>query len=56
MPFSGATSTRPTTSLALQNHDAIADDDRSRDPLSSIEVPTLVIQRHGGSNASARAR
>ena len=30
---------------ALQNHDAIADDDRSREPLSSIEVPTLVI--HG---------
>ena len=30
---------------ALQNHDAIADDDRSRGPLSSIKVPTLVI--HG---------
>ena len=30
---------------ALQNHDAIADDDRSREPLSSIKVPTLVI--HG---------
>ena len=30
---------------ALQNHDAIADDDRSREPLSSISVPTLVI--HG---------
>ncbi len=30
---------------ALQNHDAIADDDRSRQPLSSIKVPTLVI--HG---------
>jgi pimeloyl-ACP methyl ester carboxylesterase len=30
---------------ALQNHDAIPDDDRSRGPLSSISVPTLVI--HG---------
>ena len=30
---------------ALQNHDAIAGDDRSREPLSSIKVPTLVI--HG---------
>ena len=30
---------------AQQNHDAIADDDRSREPLSSIKVPTLVI--HG---------
>ena len=30
---------------ALQNHDVIADDDRSREPLSSITVPTLVI--HG---------
>lgn len=30
---------------ALQNHDAIADDDRSREPLSSVKVPTLVI--HG---------
>ena len=30
---------------ALQNHNAIADDDRSRRPLSSIKVPTLVI--HG---------
>ncbi len=30
---------------ALQNHDAIADDDRSHQPLSSIKVPTLVI--HG---------
>ncbi len=30
---------------ALQNHDAIADDDRSRESLSSIGVPTLVI--HG---------
>ena len=30
---------------ALQNHDAISDDDRSRTPLSSIKVPTLVI--HG---------
>ena len=30
---------------ALQNHNAISDDDRSRGPLSSIKVPTLVI--HG---------
>jgi pimeloyl-ACP methyl ester carboxylesterase len=30
---------------ALQNHDALSDDDRSRQPLSSIQVPTLVI--HG---------
>ena len=30
---------------ALQNHDAIAGDDRSGEPLSSIKVPTLVI--HG---------
>jgi pimeloyl-ACP methyl ester carboxylesterase len=30
---------------AAQNHDAIADDGRSRPPLSSITVPTLVI--HG---------
>ena len=30
---------------ALQNHDAISDDDRLRRTLSSIEVPTLVI--HG---------
>ena len=30
---------------ALQNHDAIPDDGRSREPLSSITVPTLVI--HG---------
>ena len=30
---------------ALQNHDAIAGDDRSPEPLSSINVPTLVI--HG---------
>ncbi|MBK5333713.1 MAG: alpha/beta hydrolase [Ilumatobacteraceae bacterium] len=30
---------------ALQNHDAIADDDRSGEPVSSIKVPTLVI--HG---------
>jgi len=30
---------------AAQNHDAIADDGRSRAPLSSIDVPTLVI--HG---------
>ena len=30
---------------ARQNHDAISDDDRSREPLSTIKVPTLVI--HG---------
>ena len=30
---------------ALQSHDRIAEDDRSRPPLSSIKVPTLVI--HG---------
>ena len=30
---------------ALQNHDALVDDDRLRQPLSSINVPTLVI--HG---------
>jgi pimeloyl-ACP methyl ester carboxylesterase len=30
---------------AAQNHDAIPDDGRSREPLSSIDVPTLVI--HG---------
>src|SRR5919106_3193578 len=30
---------------ALQNHDAVPDDGRSREPLSSISVPTLVI--HG---------
>ena len=30
---------------ALQNHDAIADDDGPREPLSSIKVPTVVI--HG---------
>jgi pimeloyl-ACP methyl ester carboxylesterase len=30
---------------AVQNHDAIPDDERSRQPLSSIDVPTLVI--HG---------
>jgi pimeloyl-ACP methyl ester carboxylesterase len=30
---------------AAQNHDALADDGRSRAPLSSIDVPTLVI--HG---------
>jgi pimeloyl-ACP methyl ester carboxylesterase len=30
---------------ALQNHNAITGDDRSREPLSSIKVPTLVI--HG---------
>ena len=30
---------------AVQNHDALSDDDRSHGPLSSIEVPTLVI--HG---------
>ena len=36
---------RTRSVAALQNHDAIADDDRSREPLSSIKVPTLVI--HG---------
>ncbi len=30
---------------AVQNHDALSDDDRSHGPLSSIKVPTLVI--HG---------
>jgi pimeloyl-ACP methyl ester carboxylesterase len=30
---------------AIQNHDAIPDDDRQREPLSSISAPTLVI--HG---------
>jgi pimeloyl-ACP methyl ester carboxylesterase len=30
---------------ALQNHDLLADDDKARKPLSSIEAPTLVI--HG---------
>ena len=30
---------------ALQNHNAVVDDDRSREPLSSIKVPALVI--HG---------
>jgi pimeloyl-ACP methyl ester carboxylesterase len=30
---------------AIQNHDAIPDDDRRREPLSSIRAPTLVI--HG---------
>jgi pimeloyl-ACP methyl ester carboxylesterase len=30
---------------ALQNHNAVADDERTREPLSSIAVPTLVI--HG---------
>lgn len=30
---------------ALQNHNILADDDRSGEPLSSIKVPTLVI--HG---------
>jgi pimeloyl-ACP methyl ester carboxylesterase len=30
---------------AIQNHDAIPDDGRRREPLSSISVPTLVI--HG---------
>ncbi len=30
---------------AVQNHDVISDDDRPREPLSSIKVPTLVI--HG---------
>ena len=36
---------RASNVAALQNHDAIADDDRSPEPLSSIQVPTLVI--HG---------
>jgi pimeloyl-ACP methyl ester carboxylesterase len=30
---------------AIQNHDAIPDDDREREPLSSVKAPTLVI--HG---------
>ena len=30
---------------ALQNHDLLEDDDRPREPLSSIQAPTLVI--HG---------
>jgi pimeloyl-ACP methyl ester carboxylesterase len=33
---------------AAQNHDAIADDGRSREPLSSITAPTLVI--HGAAD------
>ena len=36
---------RATNFSALQNHDAIPDDGRSRPPLSSITAPTLVI--HG---------
>jgi pimeloyl-ACP methyl ester carboxylesterase len=36
---------RARSIASVQNHDAISDDDRSRDPLSSITVPTLVI--HG---------
>ena len=36
---------RANNVAALQNHDAIPDDDRSRPALSSISVPTLVI--HG---------
>ncbi|MEY2461786.1 MAG: hypothetical protein QOG30_3616 [Acidimicrobiaceae bacterium] len=36
---------RATNFASLQNHDAIADDGRSRPPLSSITAPTLVI--HG---------
>ncbi len=36
---------RASNVAALQNHNAISDDDRSREPLSSITVPTLVI--HG---------
>ena len=31
--------------MALQNHDLISGDDRTPEPLSSIDVPTLVI--HG---------
>lgn len=33
---------------ALQNHDLISDDDQSPEPLSSIDVPTLVI--HGSAD------
>jgi pimeloyl-ACP methyl ester carboxylesterase len=33
---------------AVQNHDAILDDGRSREPLSSITAPTLVI--HGAAD------
>ena len=36
---------RASNFAGAQNHDAIADDHRSREPLSSIKVPTLVI--HG---------
>src|SRR4051794_25410944 len=36
---------RARSVAALQNHDAIADDDPPREPLSMIDVPTLVI--HG---------
>jgi pimeloyl-ACP methyl ester carboxylesterase len=36
---------RARSIASLQNHDAISGDDRVRDPLSSIAVPTLVI--HG---------
>src|SRR5215217_4194780 len=39
---------RATNFSALQNHDAIPDDGRSRPPLSSIGAPTLVI--HGTAN------
>jgi pimeloyl-ACP methyl ester carboxylesterase len=36
---------RARSIASVQNHDAIADDDRSREPLSTITAPTLVI--HG---------
>jgi pimeloyl-ACP methyl ester carboxylesterase len=36
---------RARSVAALQNHDAVTGDDRSREPLSSITAPTLVI--HG---------
>jgi pimeloyl-ACP methyl ester carboxylesterase len=39
---------RARNSAAAQNHDAIADDGRSREPLSSITAPTLVI--HGAAD------
>ena len=34
--------------VAIQNHDAIPDDERQRGPLSSIRAPTLVI--HGNAD------
>jgi len=36
---------RASNFAAAQNHDALADEGRAREPLSSIEVPTLVV--HG---------